>query len=106
MEAAIALCAHKNTENTPPLIPSKHTSPVPVNSQSLKKSSKRRTRRPLADITHLFNYSAPLSVNQERDTLPPSIPSVCASNSRKRKAMEEVNPVQLASSRSLRLGFR
>ncbi|KAE8076026.1 hypothetical protein FH972_014701 [Carpinus fangiana] len=78
---------HDNKENIPPPVPQKNTNPVAVNVPSFKKCSKRRTRRPLADITHLF----------DSDALLPSFVSVCELSSWKRKA---------SSSKSLRLGFR
>jgi hypothetical protein len=101
---SIALCDHNNKENIPP---PNNTNPVPVNVQSFKKRNKRRMlRRPFADITHLFNNSAQIRADQESISLLPTFASVCVSNSRKRKAVEEVDPVQVTNSKSLRLGFR
>ncbi|KAK4577736.1 hypothetical protein RGQ29_028022 [Quercus rubra] len=107
---AVALCDHNNKENIPP---SKHTNPVTVNVQSFKKSTKRRIlRKPLADITNLFNNSAQLRADQESsNSLVPTcttFASACASRSRKRKAieLEEIDPIQVTSSMSLRMGFR
>ncbi|KAM3697538.1 hypothetical protein ACB098_06G120700 [Castanea mollissima] len=105
---AVALCDHNNKENIPP---TKHTNPVPVNVQSFKKSTKRRIlRKPLADITNLFNNSAQLRADQESSNslVPTMFASACAPNSRKRKAieLEEIDPIQVTSSLSLRMGFR
>ncbi|KAL9379883.1 hypothetical protein Peur_028365 [Populus x canadensis] len=77
-------------ENIPPLSVNQAT-PILANVPPTKKTFKRRVRRPLDDITHLFKNSAVSSVGEGNDsiaTLAPSV-SVCVSNSRKRKTFEE-----------------
>ncbi|GAV75989.1 hypothetical protein CFOL_v3_19465, partial [Cephalotus follicularis] len=100
---AITLSDNYNKENIPPFSP-KQANPVPVNAPSFKKipTCKRRFRKPLADITNLFNNSVSSSSTQESISLLLSSPpvSVCAPNARKRKA------VGSSSSKSLRMGFR
>ncbi|KAL9342466.1 hypothetical protein Peur_065791 [Populus x canadensis] len=77
-------------ENIPPLSVNQAT-PFLANVPPTKKTFKRRVRRPLDDITHLFKNSAVSSLGEGNcsiATLAPSV-SVCVSNSRKRKTFEE-----------------
>lgn len=92
-----------NKENIPPLSVNQAT-PFLANVPPTKKTFKRRVRRPLDDITHLFKNSAVSSLGEGNDsiaTLAPSV-SVCVSNSRKRKTFEEAED---QSSKSLRIGL-
>lgn len=93
-----------NKENIPPF-PANKTNPIPAPAPSFKKTFKRRLRRPLADISSLFDISA-----QESDfTLSPlSSVSVCInSNPRKRRATEDPDlREEMSSAKSLRMGFR
>ncbi|XP_027343317.1 uncharacterized protein LOC113855886 [Abrus precatorius] len=100
-----------NKENIPPICikeesnnTSKKKNPIPPMASSFKKSRKRKTKRiPLADITHLFNNSSPLTTPHQ-ETGVSSLPSssvLLRSNSR-RKTLT----VLPAASKSLRMGFR
>ena len=92
-----------NKENISPLSVNQAT-PFLANVPPAKKTFKRRVRRPLDDITHLFKNSAVSSLGEGNcsiATLAPSV-SVCVSNSRKRKTFEEAEE---QSSRSLRIGL-
>lgn len=71
--------------------------PIPPSS---KMAVKRKLRKPLADITHLC---------QPTDGCPVSVSVSAACHSRKRKSFrggESGVPLQIASSKSLRMGFR
>ncbi|RVX09292.1 hypothetical protein CK203_015453 [Vitis vinifera] len=88
----MALCESRNKENIPPFS-SKQTHPVLGITPSSTKTFRRRFRKPLADITNLFNsspQSASASASHSGSHLPPSV-SVCALNSRKRKAVGDTD---------------
>ncbi|KAJ4729692.1 hypothetical protein OWV82_002429 [Melia azedarach] len=100
-------------ENIPPLpsISANQTKPVP----SSKKTFKRRSRVPLADITNIFTNSVQTSSDQENINgvrlLPSSVPvpvsvSVSTSNPRKRKAAEDIDLKEGTSAKSWRMEFR
>ncbi|KAL6321859.1 hypothetical protein AAG906_035560 [Vitis piasezkii] len=82
----MALCEGKNKENIPPFS-SKQTHPVLGITPSATKTIRRKFRKPLADITNLFN-------------------SVCAPSSRKRKAAGDTDPMQSTLFKALRRDFR
>ncbi|GFS34759.1 hypothetical protein Acr_00g0035810 [Actinidia rufa] len=82
------------------------TDPDQSSVESCTKNAKRRLRRPLRDITHLFNspiQSASAPITQLHLSFP--VPAL-ASNLRKRKATDEIDSTQLANSKSLRKNFR
>ncbi|KAF5948258.1 hypothetical protein HYC85_014215 [Camellia sinensis] len=106
MEGA-SLC--ENKETIPPFSDN-ITNPVPSIGQSSTYNAQKRFRKPLKDITHLFNpglqsTSALYTVFSE---LP--FPAVRAAappfNLRKRKAIDDIDLVQQANSKSLRKNFR
>jgi hypothetical protein len=99
---AVAFC-DRNKENIPPFSTKKQNDPVSANAPSSKKTNKRRLRKPLADITNLFHDSVQPCSGQETVFL---LLSPAASNPRKRKATKNIGSTQLASSKSLRMGFR
>jgi hypothetical protein len=108
---AISFC-DCNKENIPPPLSTKRINPVPANAPSSKKTNKRRSRKPLADITNLLYYPVlPSSIPQPQSVylLLSSSASVSTSNPRKRKAIPKVDSVQVptsSNSKSLRMGFR
>ncbi|KAM7498018.1 hypothetical protein LguiA_022432 [Lonicera macranthoides] len=106
----IFLCENDNKENFPPIFSSILTNPSPSIPQSSIKSAKRRFRKPLRDITNLFNsqnstVSASLFTQLQQ---PKSFDKDSASgfNSRKRKAVEEIDSSDIAASKLLRKHFR
>ena len=101
----MALCEGKNKENIPPFS-SKQTHPVLGITPSATKTIRRKFRKPLADITNLFNCS-PQSASASHDgpQLPPSV-AVCAPSSRKRKAAGDTDPMQSTLFKALRRDFR
>lgn len=115
------IACHGHNSNKENMIPpfsvrAKLTNPVPGNGSSFKKFDKMRLRRkPLVDITNLFIYSYNNSVQSSLAHLrSPTLSfssffSVSASNSKKRKLVQEVNSFVHATksnSKSLRMGFR
>ncbi|KAH7577017.1 hypothetical protein JRO89_XS01G0192100 [Xanthoceras sorbifolium] len=98
-------------ENIPPISEnqiSPVSAPAPA-APSFRRKFKRRPRVPLADITNLFNHSIQVSSDQENDFImsPPVSVSVCTSNSRKRKATEDIDLREESSSpKSSIMGFR
>ncbi|XAR72567.1 hypothetical protein NMG60_11019253 [Bertholletia excelsa] len=91
---SLSLCAHDDKENVSPSASA--AKPSAGNGSSAK--CKRRLRKPLRDITHLF-----VSVSQTHPTPNPSPISSLG----KRKAAESFDSVQQAnSSRLLRMNFR
>lgn len=106
--AVLFLSQDDNKENIPPFFPKQATlitkfkSPLPT-------SNKRRVRRPLEDITALFNpeiYST--SALDNRIYIFHSLPSACKVRSGKRRAEDGVDPTckkttqQLLSSKNFR----
>nr|GMD33387.1 hypothetical protein DM860_014699 [Ipomoea batatas] len=77
---AAAIVEHDNKENIPPLSAEKFI-PKPSKTKLFKK---RIPRRPLRDITHLFN--TPIQSNSPVSS--PLLPSAASSNTRKRKLAE------------------
>ncbi|KAH7861956.1 hypothetical protein Vadar_033014 [Vaccinium darrowii] len=70
------------------------------------KNAKRRLRKPLRDITHLFNSQT--QSDSARDTdfqLLSPVPEL-ALNLRKRKAIDEIDSAHQLKSKSLRIHFR
>ncbi|RVW46769.1 hypothetical protein CK203_084500 [Vitis vinifera] len=101
----MALCERGNKENIPPFS-SKQTHPVLGITPSSTKTFRRRFRKPLADITNLFNSSPQsASASHSGSHLPPSV-SVCAPNSRKRKAVGDTDSMQCTLFKTLRRDFR
>ncbi|EXB28786.1 hypothetical protein L484_002985 [Morus notabilis] len=110
MEAiALSVSTRNENDNKENVVPfsQKHNKQVLLSSaQSSKKIVKKRRieRKPLADITHLFNFSA-----QSCNSLFfPSISlSIHVSDSRTRNSLMGVSETsKVASSKSLRMGFR
>ncbi|CAN6570323.1 unnamed protein product [Malus baccata var. baccata] len=120
MEATAIACRdgeHNKKENIPTTptpfsatAKAKLTNPVAETMSSSKKCNKMRhlrRRKPLADVTNLYNNSVQ---SPGRPPLSFSSSSVSASalNYRKRKSAEDFNSITVASSnsKSLRMGFR
>ncbi|KAM7503359.1 hypothetical protein LguiB_002263 [Lonicera macranthoides] len=104
-----SLCENGNDkENNPPFFSSFRTNPVPSIPQSSIKIVKRRFRKPLRDITNLFNSPISASLFTQLQ-LPNCSDSDLASgfNYRKRKAVEEIiDSTDKAVTKSLRKLFR
>ncbi|KAK1401087.1 hypothetical protein POM88_000692 [Heracleum sosnowskyi] len=111
MEGVSVCKLNDNKENIPPstLFLSIQCNNVPdlVSCSSFKSVSKkkRKLRKPLRDITHLFNnqISAPIAHFQNLDATPVVQISASAVNFRKRKADDSRHDTV---SKSLRMNFR
>nr|GMD35048.1 hypothetical protein DM860_014699 [Ipomoea batatas] len=99
---AAAIVEHDNKENIPPLSAENF---IPKPSKT-KLSKKRILRRPLRDITHLFN--TPIQSNSPVSS--PLLPPAASSNTRKRKLAEtsenDCEFLPQSSSKVLRMHFR
>ncbi|PRQ50101.1 hypothetical protein RchiOBHm_Chr2g0129371 [Rosa chinensis] len=105
---------HNNKENIPPFSsPNAKLSknPVPESGSSTQKCKKiiRLKRKPLADITNLYQSRLPLPL--PGGTLGPSssvlVPAALYSRKRKASSHENENENEtISNSRSLRMGFR
>lgn len=109
---AIAICdqVHNNKENIPPFLPANakpSKNPLPENGSSAKKCKKiiRLKRKPLADITNLYQSRLPLALPSSTLRPSSSVTDSAVLNPRKRKANSNENETG-SNSRSLRMGFR
>ncbi|KAI9093268.1 hypothetical protein K1719_027282 [Acacia pycnantha] len=101
MEEVAIVSDQSNKENVPPL---SSKSLIPPVAPSFKKKRRRRiniNRIPLADITNLFNQSAP-----EIGAIPPPLSDLPQSNSRHKTNAISNSMHRIRCSKSLRMGFR
>lgn len=100
-------CQHNNKENIPPFAQNQiYPAPPVVQTCSPKNAKRRLMRRPLRDITHLFNSQT--KSDSARDTgfqLHSPVPAP-ALYLRKRKAVYDIDSVNQMNSKSLRMNFR
>ncbi|KAJ9686195.1 hypothetical protein PVL29_015205 [Vitis rotundifolia] len=101
----MALCECKNKENIPPFS-SGQTDPVLGTTPFSTKTIRRRFRKPLADITNLYNSSPQSASASHCDSQLPHSVSVSAPNSRKRKAVDDTDSMQCTLFKTLRRNFR
>nr|DAD21146.1 TPA_asm: hypothetical protein HUJ06_022609 [Nelumbo nucifera] len=105
MDAIISLC-ECNKENIPPFS-TKHISPVYAVTPSSSIHKKKRVRRPLQDITHLFPPAVRCGSVVDVDTDLLLLPNLLStSNSRKRKASDGLASMRAVRWTSLRKDFR
>lgn len=106
---------NSNKENIPPPASvssgsgKETTNPVSATAvRSAKKTFRRRSRTPLADISNLFVNPVQISSSQDSDdsksTL--SCKAVVSASCRKRKVSEEIDFREGSRAKSLRMGFR
>ncbi|KAH7850498.1 hypothetical protein Vadar_033953 [Vaccinium darrowii] len=97
---------HNNKENITPFAEFQ-IDPVPPMVQTCsRKNANRRLRRPLRDITHLFNSQIQSDSARGADFQPLCPVPAPALNLRKRKAIDEIDSVHQMKSKSLRMNFR
>ncbi|CAK9133279.1 unnamed protein product [Ilex paraguariensis] len=103
---AVSLCKHDNKENMNILpFTAKQIDPVPSNLQSSSNNVKKRFRRPLRDITHLFKPPFPSTSAPFTDFQLSSAVSGRTLDCRKRKAANDNDSMQESRSKLLRMGF-
>ncbi|KAG5545159.1 hypothetical protein RHGRI_017586 [Rhododendron griersonianum] len=106
MEVNSSSCQHNNKENIPPFAQNQIHSAPPVVQTCSAKNAKRRLRRPLRDITHLFNSQIQSNLAQDTGFQLPSPVPAPALNFRKRKAIDDIDSMHQMNSKSLRMNFR
>ncbi|KAF7141955.1 hypothetical protein RHSIM_Rhsim06G0133600 [Rhododendron simsii] len=106
MEVTFSSCQHNNKENIPPFAQNQIHPAPPVVQTCSAKNAKRRLRRPLRDITHLFDSQIQSDSARETGFQLPSPVSAPALNFRKRKAIDDIDSMHQMNSKSLRMNFR
>ncbi|GAA0145358.1 hypothetical protein LIER_42855 [Lithospermum erythrorhizon] len=91
---------HDNKENIPPFSTMKMMQKQIKGQSSATCILKRRFRRPLRDITHLFNHQNSAALIEFQSNFSSGI------NMKKRKAAEEVDSIHKSCSKILRKEFR